>query len=294
MFLKKMKNSAAVVLGAGIVSLMMAGCGTGGASDVNPAPGPNPGDRVTITAANADKVLASSVGGVGKIATLINDLVDNLPGITSAGTSSYAIASSGESSAVPGKVALSLVSRDCAEGGSVEVGLSGDVTFKHCQERGILIDGKADVSISGSSDYDIEFTNVNVAFNTGTLYLGSAGASVHGGNVDFVIASGNATVQGINIEVKNLELARDASGTFVNGSIKTACMGGWVDVQTTDRLRFNGSDVLVGGKLLITGNGSSMLMEVNADGSVDVSLNGAPYANYPSASDLPQYNAVCP
>jgi hypothetical protein len=59
-------------------------------------------------------------------------------------------------------------------------------------------------------------------------------------------------------------------------------------------LRFNGSDVLVGGKLLITGNGSSMLMEVNADGSVDVSLNGAPYANYPSASALPQYNAVCP
>ena len=296
MFLRNIKKSAFLALGIGVVGLMMVGCGgTNGASDIGTVPGPGAGEKVTITAANADKVLASTVGGVGKIAALIEDLVDKLPNISKTNTD-YAVATSGKSVSASDKFALTLVSRDCADGGSISVNslstTGGSVTFNSCSERGIVLDGSADISVNGSN-YDIAFTNVNATFSTGTLNLTEAGASISGGQFDFRIASGTANVQGIAMEVKNFQLVRDESGNKVSGSIKTACMGGWVDVSTTDPLKYNASKVLVGGKMLIEGNSSSMLVEVNADGSINVSLNGSPYASYPSSSDLPQYNAVC-
>jgi hypothetical protein len=291
MFLSHFKKSAIAVLGAGVVSLVMVGCGTDGASDVGNVP--VPGDKVTITATNADKVLASTVGGVGKIAGMINDMMDRLPGLSKTRTS-YAVASSTESLSVPGKISLSLVSRNCAEAGNVEVKLDGSVEFNGCSERGVVLDGTAIVSVSNSSKYDIRFTNLNAAFSTGTLFISDAGVSVDGSNFTFKIETGTATVQGIGIEVKNYTITRDASGTIVTGSIKTACMGGWADVTTAVPLRYNASKVLTGGVLVVSGNASEMHISVNADGSIDVTLNGSDYAHYPSASDLPQYNAVCP
>ena len=296
MLLKNIKKSAFLALGIGVVSLVMVGCGgTNGASDVGTVPGPGAGDKVTITAANADKVLASTVGGIGKIAGLIEDLADNLPSLSKTKTD-YAVATSGESVSAQGKLSLTLASRECADGGSIKVNslstTGGSVTFDSCHEGGIILDGTAEISVSGGN-YDIAFTNTNATFSTGTLNLSEAGASISNGQFDFRIASGSANVQGIEIELKNFRLVKDASGNTVSGSIKTACIRGWVDVSTTEPLRYNASKVLVGGKLLIEGNSSSMLVEVNADGSVDVSLNGSPYASYPSSSDLPQYNAVC-
>ncbi len=293
MFLSYFRKSAVMALGAGIVSLVMVGCGTDGASDVGNVPPPSTSEKVTITAANADKVLASTVGGVGKIAGMIDDIMDKLPGLSKSGTS-YAVASSGESLSVPGKISLSLASRDCADGGNVEVGFDGSVEFNNCQERGVILDGTGIVSISSSSKYDIQFTNLTATFSTGTLFLSDAGASVDGGNFTFKIETGNAVVQGIGIDVKNFTITRDASGTIVTGSIKTACMGGWADVTTAVPLRYNANKVLTGGVLVVSGNASEMRIAVNADGSIDVTLNGPHYASYPSASDLPQYNAVCP
>ena len=281
-----------MVLGAGIVSLMMAGCGTDGASDVGTVP--NPTGKVTITAANADRVLASTVGGIGKLAAMIEDLTDNLPGVAVA-ASKYAIAGSVP---VAPKLVIELGSKNCSGGGKITAsGVSssgGSVTFDQCQERGITLNGSAEVSINGSNSYDIRFTNLEAVFSTGSLVLSDAGVSVDGGNIDFKIASGSANVQGILIDVANFELVRDASGILVSGSIRTACMNSeWVDVATTEALRFNGSDALVGGKLLITGNASSLLVEANGDGSISVYLDGALYNTYDSASELPQYNAVC-
>ena len=292
MFFNNFKKSATMVLGAAIVSLLMAGCGTDGASDVGTAP--NPTEKVTITAANADKVLASTVGGIGKIAAMIEELTEKLPGVAAAG-SDYAIAGSEKS--VSGKLAIALTSRDCEGGGSISVdslnSSGGSVTFNHCQERGVILDGSAEVSIGGSSNYDIRFTNVEATFSTGSLSFSDAGASVDGSNIDFKIASGTANIQGILVDVANFELVRDASGIFVSGSIRTACINGWVDVETTEALKFNKNEILVGGKFLVNGDASNILVEANSDGSISVYLNGALYNTYDSASDLPQYNAVC-
>ena len=301
MFLTKLKRNASLLLGAGIVSLMMVGCGTDGASDVGTVEPPAAGDLITINATNADKVLASSIGGIGKIAGMIDDLVDSLPELGIA-DSKIAQASSGTN--IDGSMAVSddtlaitLVSRDCADGGSISVdGVStsgGSVTFNHCQERGIVLDGSAEISVSGGT-YSARFTDVNAGFSTGSLYLSDAGFTDSGDSFDFAIASGTATVQGIKIKVKNFALNKLFSDVVVNSSIKTDCMGGWVDVATTVPLVFDSSDLLVGGTLTITGNNSNMLVSVNADGTINAYLNDVLYANYNSAADLPQYNAVCP
>ncbi len=301
MFLTKLKRNASLLLGAGIVSLMMVGCGTDGASDVGTVEPPAAGDLITINATNADKVLASSIGGIGKIAGMIDDLVDSLPELGIA-DSKIAQASSGTN--IDGSMAVSddtlaitLVSRDCADGGSISVdGVStsgGSVTFKHCQERGIVLDGSAEISVSGGT-YSARFTDLNAGFSTGSLYLSDAGFTDSGDSFDFAIASGEANIQGIQIELKNFSLNKNFSNVIVNSWIKTDCMGGWVDVATTVPLVFDSSDLLVGGTLTITGNNSNMLVSVNADGTINAYLNDVLYANYNSAVDLPQYNAVCP
>lgn len=302
MFFTKFKRNASLFLGVGIMSLVMAGCGTDGASDVGTVVPPAADELVAIDAENADKVLASTVGGIGKLAAMINDLVDDLPGVVMT-DSKIAQAASGASIdgtvAVSGDtLALTLVSRDCADGGSVDVdGVSasgGSVVFNHCQERGIVLDGSAEVSVSGGT-YAARFTDLTAVFSTGTLYLSDAGFTDYDNSFDFVIASGTANVQGIQIEVKNFTLNKNFSNIVVNSSIKTDCMGGWVDVTTTTPLVFDSSDLLVGGALTVTGyNSSNMQVSVNADGSINVFLNGLLYSNYSSASDLPQYNAVCP
>ena len=301
MFLTKLKRNASLLLGAGIVSLMMVGCGTDGASDVGTVPPPAADQLVTIDAGNADKVLASSVGGIGKLSGMISDLADDLPGL---GMADSKIAQAASGTNIDGTVAVSsdalaitLASRDCADGGSISVdGVStsgGSVVFNHCQERGIVLDGSAEVSVSGGT-YAARFTDLTAVFSTGTLYLSDAGFTDYDNNFDFVIASGTANVQGIQIEVKNFTLNKEFSNIIVNSSIKTDCMGGWVDVTTTTPLVFDGSDLLIGGALTVTGNSSNMQLSVNADGSINVFLNGLLYANYSSAADLPQYNAVCP
>ena len=303
MFLTKLKRNTGLLLSAGIVSLVMAGCsGTDGASDVGTVTPPAASELVTISDANADKVLASSVGGVGKIAGMIDGLVDSLAEF---GTTDSKIAQTGSGANIDGAMAVSadalaidLLSRDCADGGSIAVNsvntTGGSVTFNHCQERGIVLDGSAEITVSGGT-YAARFTDVTAVFSTGTLFLSDAGFTDSGDSFDFAIASGAVNVQGIEIELKNFTLNKLFSDIVVNSSIKTDCMGGWVDVTTTEPLAFNSSDLLVGGSLTVTGGGSSnMVVSVNADGSINVFLNGVLYANYSSAEDLPQYNAVCP
>ncbi len=292
------KRSIGLLLSAGVASLLMVGCGTDGASDVGTVAPPANGDKVIITGTNADQVLASTVGGIGKISRMLNGIVDDLPG---QGTTIPKIAEAApgidNGMAISGEnISLSLASRDCSEGGSISVsGVSingGSVKFNHCQERGVVLDGSAEVSISSGS-YSARFTDLDAGFSTGSLHLSDAGVTVSGSNFDFAIASGSANIQGTSIEVKNFALNKQGSGVIVNSSIKAGCVGGWVDVTTTTPLTFNSSELFVGGALTIAGNNSDMQLMVNADGSMNAQLNGQSYANYGSASELPQYSTVC-
>ena len=301
MFLDGIKKSATLFVGAGLLSLMMVGCGsTNGAADVGAAPVPDGSELVVMSAANAEQVLASSPSTIGKIAKMVDDLVNDLPGI-SVVSNQVAQASPGidGSVAVPGDLACcSLVSRDCSKGGSISVdSLStdgGTVTFHNCHEKNVILDGTVMITYN-DGEYAARFTNVNAIFSTGTLSISDAGLTAKDSTFDFAMASASATVQGIDVGMRNTKIHKDTSGTTVNGSCATGCICcKWINLTTISPLGFQGTDLVSGTLRLDGANGTYMEVMANPNCCITTTLNGQPYATYDSIKELPQYNDVCP
>ncbi|HHH37128.1 MAG TPA: hypothetical protein ENK77_00745 [Epsilonproteobacteria bacterium] len=301
MFLDGIKKSATLLVGAGLLSLMMVGCGsTNGAADVGAAPVPGGNELVVMDGTNADQVLASSVSTIGKVAKRIDDLVDDLPGVGVA-SSQIAQASPGIDGSVAvsnDDVAFSLVSRDCSKGGSISVdSLStdgGTVTFHSCHEKSVILDGTVMITYH-DGEYAARFTNVNATFSTGNLVLSDAGLTAKGSTFDFAIASASAMVQGIDIGIRNMKIHKYTSGTTVDGSIATGCICcQWINVTTVSPLGFQKTDLVSGTIRLSGANGTYMEVMANPNCCVTTTLNGKPYATYDSIKNLPKYNAVCP
>ena len=306
MFFSSLKKSAAVLAGAGILSLVIAGCGTDGASDVNPVPPPAPNELVLITAANADQVIASSVGGIGKLVKMANELVDKIDEIAVSGESDRVAQAPSEanrdgSTAVSSdNIALSIVSKDCPDGGSVSVdGVTTEgakVYFHECSDKGVTLNGNVSLG-GGGGDYNARFTDFSAAFSTGTLFLSDAGLTVAKHRFELAIAIGSAMVQGIDIGVTNFYVNKNDNGTIVNGAIATGCICcKWIDVATSAPLAFKSkSEFLIGGAINLSGKENTILnVVINPDESVDTTLNGTHYATYANTTELPQYNDVCP
>jgi len=302
MFLDGIKKSATLLVSAGLLSLMMVGCGsTNGAADVGAAPVPGGNELVVMSAANADQVLASSPSTIGKIAKMVDDIVDDLPGV---GVLNNQIAQA--SPGIDGSVAVSkddiaccsLVSRDCSKGGSISVdSLStdgGTVTFHNCHEKSVILDGTVMITYN-DGEYAARFTNVNATFSTGNLVLSDAGLTAKGSTFDFAMASASGTVQGIDFGMRNTRIHKDTSGTTISGSCATGCICcKWINLTTTSTLGFQGTELVSGSLRLDGANGTYMEVMANPNCCVTTTLNGQPYATYDSIKDLPQYNAVCP
>ena len=301
MFFTKFRRNASLLLGAGLLSLMMAGCGsTNGAADVGTAPTPEAGELVVMSTTNAEQVLASSPSTIGKIAKMVDDLVDDLPGVGVV-NSQIAQASPGVDGSVAvsnDDAAFSLVSKDCSKGGSISVdSLStdgGTVTFHNCHEKNVILDGTVMITYN-DGEYAARFTNVNATFSTGNLVLSDAGLTAKGSTFDFAMASASATIQGIEIGMRNTRIHKDTSGTTVSGSCATGCICcKWINLTTTSPLGFHGTDLVSGALRLDGADGTYMEVIANPDCCITTTLNGQPYATYDSIKDLPQYNAVCP
>ncbi len=301
MFFIDFKKKIRLFMGVGITGLMMVACGTDGASDVGTVPQPSAGELVSIDVNNADQVLASSAGSIGQVKSMLSRIADNFPGLS---VTSSNIAQAPSQTNIDGattmsldKMAITLASRECSEGGSIEANSvttsGGSVTFNQCQERGVILNGSAEVSIDGSN-YSARFTNLSAIFAEGSLQLSDAGVTVVGNNFDFAIETGTANIQGATVDFRNFALNKQGSGIVVSGSIKTDCLGAWINMATTVALTFSSSDYVVSGAASIAGaNNTNMQLSVNPDGSIDATLNGQHYATYASAFDLPYYGAVC-
>ena len=301
MFLDGIKKSATLLVGAGVLSLMMVGCGsTNGAADVGRAPAPGANEKVVMSAANADQILASSVSTIGKVAKMIDDLVDDLPGV---GVVNSQIAQApsgidGSTDVSSDTVAFSLVSKDCSKGGSISVdSLStdgGTITFHNCHEKSVILDGTVTITYN-NGEYAARFTNVNATFSTGNLVLSDAGLTAHDSTFDFAIASASAMVQGVDVGMRNMKIHKDTSGTTVDGSCATGCICcKWFDVTTVSPLGFDGTELSSGTIRLDGANGTNMMVMADPSCCVSTTLNGQPYRTYDSIKDLPQYTAVCP
>jgi len=72
----------------------------------------------------------------------------------------------------------------------------------------------------------------------------------------------------------------------VNGFIKTDCLGAWIEIKTIENIQINNVDPCpTAGKIVINGNASSITVDFNFDGSVNVSGSVTDY--YGSCLSLP-------
>lgn len=274
--LRKMGLLVSVVF----LSILSSGCNDNKSNDISPAP-PIEEKRATITTDNIDAILATSVSGVDKIASLVDGLVEKLPIVKLRNR---------------GILNIDLTTRDCADSGSISVDRvttsGGTLNFSECQENGYLLNGAVTIDTDGTY-YDATFKDFSASDNTNSITLADAAAHIVGDDYNFFIATGVATVNGNPIEVRNFTLEKTGQQATVNGSLKNGCVGAWIDITTEKPLQYDENNNLIGGQLYIIGDNSDISILINEDGSVTVLLNGSLYQNYSSVDELPQYSEYC-
>lgn len=276
------KKQISLLLSATLMNMFLGGCSGDNNNNVviNPTP-PTTDQKVVITADNIDAILATSVSGVDKISNLVDGLIDKLPSVRSKNR---------------GLLDIDITTRDCAEGGTISVDkvtTSGaTLSFDQCLENNNLIDGEMKFN-KDDTTYDATFSNFAVTTNGDTISLVTATAHIVENDYDLFIASGTATVKGTQIDVQNFTLQKTGQQATANGSIKSSCVGGWIDITTEKPLEYDANGVLIGGQLFITGDNSNITVIIKNDGSIMVLLNGELYKEYENVDQLPQFSEIC-
>lgn len=277
-------------------------CGGGSSSSDDSSVIPDDG-YVIITEDNSKQVLSAVVSSIN-----ISDAFEDgpIPVINTTSVKSISIA---KSMTIPASKVLSSSSNlktlavsgteQCSEGGSFSYDgteTSGTIIFSDCQESGVIMDG----TISFTSNLDgtsmtMTFTNLSIILDENNrLFYASASASIslnayaEIGNMSIVV-TGYSIVNGERTDLDNykLTLKIDSSSTLMitlDGLIKSDCIGGWVEVKTTEPIQMIGDLCPSIGQLIITGNASSLTVDFNSDGSVDVS--GSASDHYNSCEDI--------
>lgn len=283
-----------IIFLASVFAFFLSACGGGGSSDstVNETPL----ELVTITEQNADAVMASAVGSISD-ATDIEDI----PVLsTSSSIAKSSTMMTQYAKTVSTDFALDIAVSEtvaCSEGGTItadgnEVS-GGTVTFNECTESGVTIDGTMILTIDGS-DYTVEFVGLSMEMDTLILYYESALLSFNEYSSDLSVAITGYVDDGSNrMDFKDYTASVTGDTLSINGLVKTNCITEWIEVKTTQALVMPGF-CPTAGEISIVGNGSNITMVFNADESVDVSLNGQPYASYATCDDLPSLDAGCP
>ena len=114
-------------------------------------------------------------------------------------------------------------------------------------------------------------------------------AIMGGGGLDYV--DGYTSIFGERTDYQNYTFSMNMNDLsvisfFVNGFIKTDCLGAWIGLTTTENIQINDPDPCpTAGQIIIDGNDSSITIAFNSDGSVDVS--GSVTDSYTSCEDVP-------
>ena len=309
MFFNSLKSRWAMLLGVALVSFTVIGCGSSG--DDTPddgAPGGNPPvveDKVVITEENRDQVVSSPIWMVERA--------------FAAGGIYFSGKDPSVNTAVMKSVANTIAAREteeCGVDGSKTVDFDAESTmttvYENCQEYegGSIIHGTKTWRSSGNditetfTDYHEKPTNdysVEISFESATLKT----------TVDdeFNPLSGSSEINGyikesgIQTDLENYQFVFKKDGnslTFsMDGRIKsTPCLDKWIEVETVtdvkmEVINYQASCPTVGGVKVLGGNDTSLTMNFNADGSVDVSINGGSTEHYDSCDDLPDAEETC-
>ena len=279
---------------ASVVAFFLSACGGGGSSDAPVSE--TPLELVTITEQNADSVIASAVGSISGAMD-----IEDIPVLST--TSSVA-----KSSAMMTQYAKSVstaISLDsevsqtvaCSGGGTVTADgdevTGGTVTYNECVESGVTIDGTMILTIDGSN-YTVEFIDLRMQMDAIIAYYEDATIQFDEYSTDLSVTMTGYSTDGINrMDFEDYSVSITGDSLSLNGFVKTNCMGSWIEVETTQALIMPGFCPNAG-EISIVGNSSNIKMVFNADESVDVLLNGQPYASYITCDDLPSLDAGCP
>jgi len=159
--------------------------------------------------------------------------------------------------------AASLVDYECEEGGKIELddidSSGGWVTFRNCRQKGVTLNGVLQ-----------------------RVYLNRNGNDF---SANFVSASVN--YDGYSAVLSNYEVSRTGNSMVINGSLKSSCLGGWIDVHTDTPVHVVPDSCPDSGNLSVKGKeNSSMSIAFNPDTSLSTMINGVQDRDYGSCHDV--------
>jgi hypothetical protein len=303
MVLRDVRKGIAVLFSMAVLSFSVTGCGGGSSSDAG-ADAPVESKLVTITEENSEQVIDAVFGSMD-----IGDGFENVPSFKSvASVQSVPMLKSTEIPALKKVLSSSRNLNTVAESGTVECSGGGSYsyngsktsatfTFNSCTESGITMDGTLALTTNNEgTSGTLTYTNFSITQdeNNKVVYSSATATFSFNDNYDvvdmsitingYVVASGERT----DFDNYRLILAMDNNYNMsitINGSIKSDCIGGWVEITTNEAMVGNAyDDCPSAGQIVISGNASSLTVTFNADGSVDVS--GAVTNHYDSCNDL--------
>lgn len=293
MGIKDFKKGIVVLFSIAALGLGITGCGGGGESSVSTA---LDNERVAIDASNSEQVLSTVFNVI--------EAGDNptLPLAKSVGETSVPTSVLTQPAALKEIQSAVLVRNEavanepmiCSDGGSITYTDTGMI-FNNCNESGMIMDGT--VTVSGNETAaSMTLSNFTMTLDSEILFYESLTYSFAlnaEGEIDTmsITMDGYTNIFGERTDYQNytFTMSMDTLNvvTFsVNGLIKTDCLGAWIEIRTTESIQINGIDPCpTAGQIVIGGNASSITIDFNSDGSVDVS--GSVTDSYASCADLP-------
>jgi len=286
------KKGIAILFGMALLGFSLTGCG-GGSSDTSAT------ELVVITEENSEEVLSAAFDTIG-------EALDFKDGGSFTGIDSTQNPSMVKSTQMPAlkevfssakdlKTLAENTSVECSEGGSISYSgteKSGDVTYNNCRESGTTINGTISIIINADgTSGTMTFTNFSFTdpLNRNSLVWDSLVYTFSDTTVS-VIMSGYAVNAGERTEFDNYEfdLTLDSSDNIsltISGMVKTDCLGAWIEIRTTEAIQLSYLDSCPSaGQVVIEGSSSSLTVDFNADGSVDVS--GSASDHYDNCTQL--------
>ena len=293
MDLKDVKKGIAVLFSIAALSFSITGCGGGGGSS---ASAPLESEHVVIDETNSAEAISTvfNVIDVG--------LDPSLPLAKSVGETSVSTTVLTQPAALKEIQSAALVRSEavvgepivCTDGGFITYTDTGMI-FSDCNESGLIMDGT--VTVSGNetaatmtlSNFTITLDG-EIIFYESLTYAFTLNAEFEIDTMSITM-NGYTSIFGERTDYPNYTLTMSMDNlsaiTFsVNGFIKTDCLGGWIEIRTTENIQINDIDPCpTAGQIVIGGNASSITIDFNLDGSVDVS--GSVTENYASCLDVP-------
>jgi hypothetical protein len=305
MDLKTVKNGLSILLSIVALGFGLTACGgSGGSTSVNSSSTPAIADtdKITISPSNNRQVTTAAIDAISGGFNFTNDLpAVDLHMLSSAPSSQNSFKKTIQFAQT--LKSLSLTSpQACPDGGNLSlIGNpgSGTVIYEQCQYGTVTFNGRVTLSSNaGESSGTVTYNHFTFSKNgeivvslESTIATYQFDRHKHLQNISITM-NGYFITLGERTDFKNFTFAltNDANKnvTFkINGFVKTACLGAWIEVVTNEDIKLTQSASCPhAGKLTIGGNASNLVVTFNADLSSDLSVNGATPTHYPSCKDL--------